>query len=292
MRRWLRWIGIGLGAVFALVLLCLTTVFVVSQSHLRRRYAIPASPVVAMSDSASVQWGQHLATAIGKCQMCHGPDLGGQLFPSSLLFGRLAAANLTSGRGGIGTRSDADLERAIRHGVRPDGRSLIFMPAELYALMSDEDLAALTGYLRTVPPVDRELPPPRLGPMTRALYLFTNFPLLPAELVDQSVKSDPPEPGPTEQYGSYLTSIGLCKGCHGPGLDSTGMPEAPDLTRALRTWSEADFVTALRRGTRPDRSAINPELMPWAASGGMSDDEIRAVWLYIRSLPVKPAKPE
>jgi cytochrome c553 len=292
MRRWLRWIGIGLGAVFALVLLCLATVYVVSQSHLSRRYAIPASPVVAASDSASLTWGQHLATAIGKCQMCHGPDLGGQLFPSSLLFGRLAAANLTSGRGGIGTRSDADLERAIRHGVRPDGRSLVFMPAELYAPMSDEDFAALIGYLRTVPPVDRELPPPRLGPMARGLYLFTNFPLLPAELVHQSVNSDPPEPGPTEGYGNYLTSIGLCKGCHGPGLDSTGMPGAPNLTRKLRTWSEADFVIALRSGTRPDGSAIKPDLMPWALSGQMSDDEIRAVWLYIRSLPEKPAKSE
>ena len=63
------------------------------------------------------------------------------------------------------------------------------------------------------------------------------------------------------------------------------LPLASNLTPAgLGAWTEADFVRALREGRRPDGSAIN-EFMPWRGYGAMTDSELRALWLYLRSVP-------
>ncbi len=202
------------------------------------------------------------------------------------MFGRLAGRNLTRGRGGIGDYSAADWERAIRHGIAKDGRPLVFMPSEAYTVLSDAELAAVVGYLRTRPPVDREMPPPRVGPIARALYLGGNFPLLPVKVIDHDATRRAPVPGISVEYGEYLATVGGCRSCHGSDLAGTGDPAAPDLTRSrLAAWTEADFFRSLRQGQRPDGSVIDPEKMPWLRSGQMTDDEIRAVWLYIRSLP-------
>lgn len=123
--------------------------------------------------------------------------MGGKLWVDEPAFGRLAGANLTSGRGGIGGLTDADLERAIRRGVGRDRRPLILMPAEAFAALSDADLAAMIGYLRTLPPVDRKMPAPEVGPVARALYLRGNFPLLPVTLIDHAASRPATVPGVT-----------------------------------------------------------------------------------------------
>jgi cytochrome c553 len=84
--------------------------------------------------------------------------------------------------------------------------------------------------------------------------------------------------------------VGGCTTCHGPDLKGglhEGPPDVPnsaDLTPAgpLGSWSEADFRKALREGSRPDGSTINP-FMPWRLTRLMTDDEIRAVWTYLRT---------
>ncbi len=212
--------------------------------------------------------------------------MGGERWIDDPAFARLAGANLTRGRGGIGEASDADLERAIRHGVGRDRRPLIFMPAEAFTAMTDADLSAMLGYIRTLPPVDRELPEPQLGPVARALYLAGSLPLLPVKLVDHTATRATPAPGVTVEYGEYLATIGGCRSCHGLALAGDANPEAPDITVGrLGRWTEADFFDALRHGRRPDGTVIDPEKMPWVRSGLMTDDEISAVWAYMRSLP-------
>lgn len=285
MPRWLRWTGGILAGLVLLILVVIASIYLVTNRQIGEQYSLPDSPVRAASDSASLARGQHLAEALGKCGECHGPDLGGKVWVDEPAFGRLAGVNLTRGRGGIGDYTDADFERAIRHGVGRDGRALIFMPAEAFAPMSDSDLAALIGYLRTLPPIDRELPEPRVGPVARALYLGGNFPLLPVKLIDHAAKRTVPAPGVTVEYGLYLASIGGCRSCHGLGFAGDANPDAPDITVGrIGAWSEEDFFRALRQGTRPDGSVIDPEKMPWVASGRMTDEEIRAVWLYQQSL--------
>jgi hypothetical protein len=66
-----------------------------------------------------------------------------------------------------------------------------------------------------------------------------------------------------------------------------GLPPASNLTTAgIGNWTEADFVRALREGTRPDGTVIN-EFMPWKAFRGMTDAELHAIWLYLRSVPAR-----
>lgn len=118
------------------------------------------------------------------------------------------------------------------------------------------------------------------------LYLKGDFPPLPAAFIDHGTIRRTPARGVTVEYGEYLATIGGCSSCHGPALDGDGAPGAPDITRSrLGSWTEADFLRALRQGQRPDGSGIDPTKMPWPRSGHMTDDEILAVWAYIRSLP-------
>ena len=286
MPRWLRWVGRIVAGLVLLVVIALAALYAITGMHTRKTYEFADAGVRAATDSASLARGRHLVEAIGKCQECHGADLGGEQWIDDPAFGRLAGANLTRGRGGIGEHSDADLERAIRHGVGRDRRPLIFMPAESYATMTDADLSAMLGYLRTLPPVDRELPEPSLGPVARALYLGGKLPLLPVKIIAHGATRATPAPGVTVEYGEYLATIGGCRGCHGLALAGDANPDAPDITVGrLARWTEADFFDALRQGRRPDGTVMDPEKMPWVRSGLMTDEEIRAVWGYMRSLP-------
>lgn len=289
MPRWLRWTGRLLAGLVLLIVLAVAVIYVVSSIATRRTYDFPDSAVRAVTDSASLAWGRHLMEAIGKCQDCHEGDLGGKVMMDEPAFARLAATNLTRGRGGIADYTDADLERAIRHGVGRDRRPLVFMPSEAYGVMSDEDLAALIGYLRTFPPVDREHAEPRIGPVARALYVLGNFPLLPVEITPHDAPRTARRHGVTVEYGEYLATIGGCRSCHGQALAGDANPDAPDITVGrLAAWKEEDFFRSLREGKRPDGTVIDPEKMPWVRSGLMTDDEIRAVWTYMRSLPAAP----
>jgi cytochrome c553 len=282
--RWLRWIGYALLALISVVVVALVVVYVVVGSHLNRTYRFPDAGVAAATDSAALDRGRHLVEVIGKCSGCHGADYGGKVVADNFMFGRLWASNLTAGKGGIGEFTDADLERAVRHGVRRDGRPLVFMPAEAYGAMSDRELAALIGYLRRLPPVDREVPAPRVAPVARTLYLVGGFPLLPVELVDHTTPRQEVKAGVTVEYGRYLATIGGCRACHGMALKGDANPDAPPIDpERLHAWTEADFFRALREGRRPDGTVLDPEKMPWVQSGRMTDDEIRAVWRYLRS---------
>jgi cytochrome c553 len=281
---------IGLAAIVGALILMAATLTGLSNRTLSRRFEVTPAPIVIPTDSASIERGRHLGTAITKCVECHGEDLGGVAMDLGPM-GTFPAANLTSGRGGR-QRSDADWVRAIHHGVGDSGRALVFMPALPYSSLGPADLGAIIAWVKSMPPVDRELPPLKLGPIGRMMIATRPGRLVPAVAINHTA-SFPADltPAPTAEYGRYITVVGGCTYCHGDDL-AGGIKEGPPGTPAsadLRPdgptarWSETDFITALRTGNRPDGSALNP-FMPWQATRLMTDEEIRAVWLYLRSL--------
>jgi mono/diheme cytochrome c family protein len=295
MRKVLKWIGIVLGGLVGLILLAVVAVFVLSGLRINKTYDIEIGTVSIPTDTASIESGQHMATIRG-CIDCHGENLGGEAFIEEPPLARLYATNLTSGKGGIGsTYTDADWERAIRHGVGPDGKPLLFMPAQEFYYLSDADLGEIIAYVKSVPPADNELPANTVGLLGRVLLLSGQIELLPVEVIDHTgPRPSAPEPGVTVEYGEYL-AVG-CIGCH--GQDFSGGPIAgappdwpppPNLTPGgeLAGWSEEDFITAMRTGVTPIGRQLRNEYMPWELIGQMTDDELKSVWLYLQSLPPK-----
>ncbi|MFP5353691.1 MAG: c-type cytochrome [Gemmatimonadota bacterium] len=281
----------------AIILLALSAggVFALSSYRLSRTFAIRDSEPTIVSDSVSITRGRHLAFAVAKCVECHGVDLGGQLAIDAGPVGQMIAPNITAGSGGILTaRSDADLVRAIRHGVRPDGTPIRFMPVTGFNAMTDADVAAIVAFLRAAPPVDRESKPSVVRPLGHLMYIAGQMPVMnEAELVPhEGITRADPAPGPTAEYGAYLATIGGCTGCHGPGLSGGHVPGTPpsfkpaaNLTpTGIGSWSEQDFATALRRGTRPDGTVIDPFMLV-KFTALMTDDEIRAIYAFLRTVP-------
>lgn len=290
MIRWLKRIGIGLFSLLLLIVIAVGTAYAVVGRKLAKRYPTQVESVAITSDSAALARGQHLVVAVNKCVACHGDNLAGKKIFNDIPFGRLYAPNLTAGNGGLaGGFTDADWVRAIRYGVGVDGRPLVFMPSEAYYYMSDADLASVIAYLKTVKPVDNVTPPRRVGPFARVLHLAVGFPPIPAANIPTGATRAMIKPGPTREYGKYLTQIGGCEGCHNPNLSGGGGGEGgvkpANLTpTGLKGWTEADFVKAMRTGQRPDGRILSAA-MPWPYVGKMTDEELRATWLYLQSLP-------
>lgn len=290
MKKWIRRLAIGIGGLVAVVLLLVAVAYGVSTRKLNREWEVAGAALPVTRDPAQIARGRHLATAVSKCTECHGQDLGGKVFIDGMPMGVLIADNLTAGKGGVLPRyTDAQLEAAIRHGVGPDKRGLLIMPSEEFQHLSDEDAAAIIAYIRSVPPVDRELADSRVGPLGHVLYATGQLPLMPAEIIDHTPRARrAPPAGVTREYGQYLVSVGGCTGCHGSNLGgSSGHgPASPNITPAgvVARWSEADWIRAMRTGKRPDGTAIK-DPMPWKAVGMMSDDELRAMWMYLHTIP-------
>jgi cytochrome c553 len=269
-------------------------VFAASERLLRQTYPVPAAGVAIPTDPAAIKRGEHLVQAVAACAVCHDTDLGGKVYADMGPVGVVAGRNLTRGRGGVGAEfSDADWVRAIRYGLRRDGTSLIMMPSEVYTRFTDADLGAVIAYVKQVPPVDREMPQSHFGAVGRALVATGRMKILTAPKTFHEGTAASAEPTASAGYGRYLADVSGCHGCHGFGLSGgrvagpDNLPPAANLTPAgLGSWTEQDFVRALREGRRPDGTAIN-EFMPWRNYASMSDLDLRALWLYLRSVPPK-----
>lgn len=299
MRRVLRWGGVALLVLAGAAVVGALMVYALSTRRLQRAYPVTVvSPRPLPSDAGAYERGKHIATAMASCTLCHGPDLGGQLVSAEGPIGTLAAPNLTRGRGGLGASfTEADWVRAIRHGVHRDGTTLLVMPCEAFVYMNEPDTAALIAYLQHLPPVDREMPRSRLGPLGRTLLVLGRFSILVAEKTPALEYPAVVAPGPTAAYGRYLANFTGCHGCHGFGLSGgrvagpPNTPAAPNLTPDPQTgiahWTEADFRHAVRQGVRPDGRPIDP-FMPWPYFAALTDVEVSALWQYVRSVPPKP----
>ncbi|HEX2698387.1 MAG TPA: cytochrome c, partial [Anaerolineales bacterium] len=264
MRKILKRIGIVLGGLVGLLLLAFAVLYIIGtvkwNSIRGHHYDVPVEKISIPTDQASIARGEHIAT-IRVCKVCHTETLSGQFdsVPGLITF---AFPNLTPGAGGVGAaNTDEDWVRAIRHGVGHDGRGLILMPSRAWYYLSDDDLADLIAYLKTLPPVDNELPKTDLGPLGRVMMALGQLPpdaTAPDVLVIDHDAPRPvaPQPGVTVEYGKYLAL--QCALCHGVNFNGQTIRTdaeyfAPNLTPGgeLHYWSEADFMRTLRTGVTP-----------------------------------------
>jgi mono/diheme cytochrome c family protein len=269
---------------------------VLSELRLNRTFDFEAPAIKGATDAISIARGRHLADAVAQCAHCHGQDFGGRVGADDWLLGRLHAPNLTSGSGGLGrVYSDSDFARAIRFGVDRRGHPLLVMPAQYLRALNDRDLAALIGFIRSLPPVDRETPPRIIGPLTR-LAIVAGFAgeLIPAEIVARTRSSIAAAPDPTgRHYGEYLVDLAGCRVCHHPNLQGGLHPLAapqepvpPDITLggSLALWNKQDFIHTMRTGVTPVGRQLDARYMPWPHFAKMTDNELGAIWGYLTSI--------
>lgn len=291
MKKPLKLFAYSIVVLLLIVSAALVFVYSMSNPRMQQKFGVAATPVPAFTLPGDIAEGRRLYVSRG-CGDCHGDDAGGKTFIDDPAIGRLSGANLTTGKGGIiALRSDADIARALRHGVGQDGRALIFMPSTDFAGMTDEDAGKLISYLRTVPGVHREAPEIRIGPLARVLFLAGQMPLLvSAEKIDHSVKPQAKiERAVNIEFGKYVAAT--CTGCHRDNLQGGPIQGAPPewppaqniAGKALSHYTEAQFTAAIRTGKRPDGSMIKFP-MPWQSLSQLTDIEIKALWKYLQTL--------
>ena len=292
MKRVLKWIGIALGSLLALALVALAALYALSGRKLARKHEVAAEPALTIpSDSASVARGAHLISAL-PCGECHGADLGGNVFSDAGPFALFAAPNLTRGQGGRNPPlSDAEWERAIRHGVRRDSTSLMVMPSEVFHAISDQDMTAMIAYLKQMPSVDRVVPPSKLRIIGRVVLGLGKVALA-ADTTPRTPHVASVDTTTGVAFGRYLVSIAGCQGCHGnsfsggPGFAPNDPPVANITPTGIGNYSEADFIRAMREGKRPAGTPIS-ETMPWKSFGKMTDGELRSIFAFLQTVPPK-----
>ncbi len=260
--------------------------------------------------------GKYIVEAQSSCFHCHSehtltdPEIpmvegrkgSGQLLPIPEL-GQVVAPNISPDpETGIGKWTDDEIARAIQEGVDKDGRALFpIMPYQRFRNFTDEDLASVIVYLRSIPPVKSPMPLTTLNfPLN---YIVKTIPEPLTAPVAQRARTTP------EARGEYIveTAIG-CGDCHTPtnqgvplaGMGFAGGESFDDPSQAKRIYSanitmdpsgiahydEALFINTLRTGRVPGRMISH--IMPFENFKNMTDDDLKDIFAYLKTrTPVK-----
>ncbi|NEZ02971.1 cytochrome c [Wenzhouxiangella sp. XN201] len=281
-KRTFKWIGLTLLGIVGLAAIAVILVYILMGRDLARSYDITGEDIAVPSDAASIEEGQRLAQLRGCSGGCHGRTTTGGVMIELFDGTRVVAPDL----GELAARySTKDLERAIRHGVKPDGTSVLrIMPSEMLSTLSDRDLGLILAYLRSQPAGEQTLPESRYGPVARVMGFFFKRKfgsLLAAEVIDHQ-HSPPPEPSDEEAYGRYLANT-VCTECHGSDLRGSPDGSTPSLAVVL-AYSREDFETLMRAGEPLGGQELG--LMAGVARSRFvrfTDDEIAALHGYLSS---------
>lgn len=260
-------------------------------------------PVTALEipegSSSAIERGTYLVNNLMGCSHsdCHRADLGGGVLMDEPPMGLVYAPNLTAGAGSVTKEyTGEDWARILRHGIKKNKKRAVIMPSEDYTSFSDGDLAAAVAYIKSLPAIDRETRAHDPGFLLRALIATGEIPFA-HDKIDHNAERPTAEPGPTAEWGKVVA--GTCSGCHGQGFSGgkipggdPSWPEArnisPDQATGIGSWTFEQFEQAMRHGKRPDGTELN-KAMPWKMYAGMTDDDVKAVWEYLRTIPAKTA---
>jgi mono/diheme cytochrome c family protein len=290
-----------------LVLLVLLVVGISATVGWRPVLGTHARPVTAtkyQATPARMERGRYLVHNVVGCVECHtpvetkadidvptGPLGSGKVFLDQGGL-RVVASNITADRDtGIGAWTDDEIARAVREGVGRDGRALFpIMPYQEFRHISDEDLASVIVYIRTLQPVRTSLPKTRLPfPLSRLI-----------NLAPEPITAPVPQPDMNDpaKLGEYLTYAGGCIGCHTPsdrGQPLAGMRFAggqvfdtvastnltPDPS-GISYYDQKLFLEVIRTGKVKARQL---KVMPWWVFRGMTDSDLASIFAYLRTVP-------
>jgi cytochrome c553 len=272
MQRFWKWAGIGTGAVALLALFAVAYVFIASEQIIARRYPLPSSHIHASTDPSVIALGARLVRPYG-CADCHRPNLQGAYIAD---FG-MRSRNLTRL---AQTFSDADFDRAIRKGLRPDGTSIAeTMPSDSFQYMPDRDVTAVVSYIRSLKPAGPDIPAPSYDLKARWDVLHGTKKMVSAWFPLQKPALDL---GPL--YGrAREMAMSACGECHGTSLEGQGgPPPTPPNLAIVASYERADFVKFMRTG----KAAGNRELPMMSAVARvrisrLSDAELNALYDYL-----------
>ena len=252
----------------------------------------------------------HYQAILGDCMGCHTAP-GGKAFaggaPLQTPFGPLVAPNITpDADSGIGNWSQEDFRRAVKQGIAPGGRRLYpAMPYPSYAKMSDQDVANLYAYMRSVEPVAGRAARGyglRFPYNIRTLMAVWNWLYFkPAPFTPDAAKS-----AAWNRGAEIVTGPGHCGDCHTPktflGADTaaalTGASlqgwYAPDITanatRGVGGWSVAELVAYLKTGHNAHSMASGPMAEAIENSTArMTDGDLKAIAVYLKDVPASAA---
>src|SRR3972149_4988162 len=265
----------------------------------------PLTDVKFESTPQRIARGKYLAEGASHCFLCHSPrdwskpgappietkKGSGAIIINEKDF-RMVAPNITPDEEtGAGSWTDDMLVRAIREGVGHDGRALY--PLMLYPefkYFSDEDLASIVVYLRTLPPVKNKLPKRNIPENVQKAIV--NFPL--------PIYKPVPEPDFSNvmERGKYITEISGCVGCHtawenplNPGAFAGGLllDRAKDSAYTANItpdqsglfYDEDTFINVIRTG----KGGAMHSLMPWIVIKNYTDEDLRAIYRYLKTVP-------
>lgn len=287
----LKWIGIVGAGLLGLAVFVVGGLFIAGSYKFTRTYDVTPAAIAIPTDSAAIENGAYLYAVA--CSGCHGEDAGGRVVFDDPALGTFYGSNLTAGKGGVGAfYTDIDYVRAIRHGIRSDGKALAIMPSQAYWFYSDDDLGSIIAYLNQVPEVSREWDEGVATPVGKIMIAAGILDIFAAERIDhESTREFAPARGVTVEYGEYLADTGDCVFCHGANLaggthPNPDGPAGPNLTPGgpLATWTADDFIQTIRTGVSPDGHELDPIYMPWREMSQMNDDDLKALFLYLKSL--------
>lgn len=313
MRRALKIIGIVVAAMILLLVVAIS--LTVGWRPFMGPRARPLTNRTFERTPARLARGQYLTENLLGCFDCHSQHdwtkhdvpliagtRGGGVFPFPLegLPGQVAPPNISPDpETGAGTWTDDQLARAIREGIGHDGRALFaFMPYQNYRHLSDEDLASVIAYLRSLQPVRHIVPKTEI--IFPVKYLMRNDP----EPLTAPVP--PPDVSTSAARGKYLVITAGCADCHTPqkhgqpipGLDYAGgfIMKGPWGTVAtanitpdpsgISYYDEALFIQTIRTGYVKARKLS--QIMPWWTFRDLTDEDLKDMFAYLRSL--KPVK--
>lgn len=274
MKRVLKIGAIALSIVAGVAVCAVIYVYVASERVISRTYPVPLAQFQAPHDAASIETGRRLATIYG-CNNCHEERLNGHVMYDEPGIARITAPNVSR----IAKEyTDAELERLIRRGVKHDGTSTWIMPTPMFSHLTDDDVANIIAYVRSVPEIDgveRELTVRLLGRIGIAMDKFRPH----ASQVTANAARDPDRTDPLS-HGRYLV-MSACTECHGGNLEGSDMVKAPGLMIAA-AYSKDEFAALMRTGTGVGERKLGlMGEMGRKRFAAFSDAEVDAVWTYL-----------